>query len=564
MAEVITEMIVPGTYIEVRAEGLLSVGAIATGNVGVIGSAEMGGPDVQLIGSYEEGRARFGEPGAWDAGAGDDNLSLVRSLRLLFDNGARTVYARRVFDGGSGSGAAKPATYQLFNEANAAALTLVAKTPGEWGNRLEIRVEEGEAQAQVVDELVHGNGSFPLSAAAVLAPASDGDGDGGASIGRVVVRENGISKRFQLRASPVAASASVVQLNTSNRTLNFATRPAAAAEVRASYWVPKEKTRKITLRFGNVQEVYVVPSVSYLAQLLAAAPSKLVDVTPATGAGLPRVTPRFEAFRDGANGTVTNDLYRDALDELVDRNVQIVLVAGRKFSDIKSAVLGHVEKTENLGRERIAVVGADSSDVAKVQENANDVANKRVVLVAPGLRQRDPETGQLQELPPYFAAAAVAGRLSSVAPHVSLTNKELAGIEALAFDYNYGQLTSLLQDRVLVLQRKRGIRVVKGVTTDDEAFKEIAIRRIVDYAKEGTRQGASQYIGKLNNTRVRGNLRSTLDAFFSDMLRREFLTAYKLTVFADRPMEIRGEVLVTIDLMPTFSINFVRVVMNLS
>jgi hypothetical protein len=563
MSEVITETIIPGTYIEVRAEGLLSVGAIATGNVGVIGTAEMGGGDVQLLGSYEEGRARFGEPGAWDAGAGDDNLSLVRALRLLFDNGARTVYAQRVFDAAT----AKPAAYKLSNDANVEVLTLVAKTPGAWGNRLEIRVEEGEAQAEVVDEVIHGNGSFPLSAQSVLTPAAEGNGNGngdGASIGKVVVRENGIAKRFQLKASPATASASVVQLNASDRTLTFAARPAAAAEVRASYWVPKEKLRKITLRFGNVQEVYVVPSVSYLAQLLGNNPSKLVDVVKATGNGLPRVTPRFEVFKDGANGAVTNALYQTALDNLVDRNVQIVVVAGRKFTDVKSAVLGHVEKTENLGRERIAVVGADSSDVAKVQENANDVANKRVVLVAPGLKQQDPTTGQLQELPPYFAAAAVAGKLSSVSPHISLTNKELAGIDGLAVDYNYGQLTSLVQDRVLVLQRKRGIRVVKGITTDDEAFKQISIRRVVDYVKEGTRQGANQYIGKLNNTRVRGNLKSTLDGFLSDLLRREFLTGYKLTVFADRPMEIRGEVLVTMDLMPTFSIDVIRVVMNLS
>jgi hypothetical protein len=556
MSEVITETIIPGTYIEVRAEGLLSVGAIATGNVGVIGTAEMGGGDVQLLGSYEEGRARFGEPGAWDAGAGDDNLSLVRALRLLFDNGARTVYAQRVFD----ADAAKPATYQLSNDANTAVLTLAAKTPGEWGNRLEIRVEDAEAPAEVVDEVIHGNGSFPLSAKAVLTPAAEGNG--GANLGKIVVRENGIAKRFQLKASQPTAGA--VQLNPNDLTLTFAAKPAAAAEVRASYWVPKEKLRKITLRFGNVQEVYLVPSVSYLAQLLRTNPSKLVDVVKATGNGLPGVTPRFEAFQDGANGAVTNEHYRAALDGLVDRNVQIVVVVGRKFSDIKSAVLGHVEKTENLGRERIAVVGADSSDVAKVQENANDVANKRVVLVAPGLRQQDPATGQPQELPPYFAAAAVAGKLSSVAPHISLTNKELAGVDGLAVDYNYGQLTSLVQDRVLVLQRKRGIRVVKGITTDDEAFKQISVRRIVDYVKEGTRQGANQYIGKLNNTRVRGNLKSTLDNFLSDLLRREFLTGYKLTVFADRPMEIRGEVLVTMDLMPTFSIDVIRVVMNLT
>ncbi|HEX5833978.1 MAG TPA: phage tail sheath C-terminal domain-containing protein, partial [Pyrinomonadaceae bacterium] len=116
----------------------------------------------------------------------------------------------------------------------------------------------------------------------------------------------------------------------------------------------------------------------------------------------------------------------------------------------------------------------------------------------------------------------------------------------------------------LVLQKKRGIRVVKGITTDDEAFKQITLRRIVDYVKQGTRLGANQYIGKLNNKRVRDNLRTTLDSFLADLLIREFLTGYKLTVFADRPMEIRGEVLVTMDLNPTFSIDVIRVVMNLS
>ena len=106
--------------------------------------------------------------------------------------------------------------------------------------------------------------------------------------------------------------------------------------------------------------------------------------------------------------------------------------------------------------------------------------------------------------------------------------------------------------------------MVKAITTDDEAFKQITLRRIVDYCKQGTRLGANQYIGKLNNKRVRDNLRTTLDSFLADLLIREFLTGYKLTVFADRAMEIRGEVQVVMDLNPTFSIDVIRVVMNLS
>lgn len=562
MAEVITETILPGTYIEVRAEGLLTIGAIPTGNIGIIGTAEMGSSRIETLSSYEEGRARFGEPGEWDANNPGDNLNLVRALKLLFDNGASTVYAQRVFDEAS----AKAATFSIVNEGDVPVVTLKARTPGTAGNRLQIRIEPGEAQENIANELIiRSNGTLALSAQEVAMPANgNGDGAAQASVGNVTVRENGILIKYQLKSS--AASSQVVQLNPSNRTLTFNTLPSTGAEIRASYFVPQKSLRKVTIRLGNMQEVYVVPSVSYLVQRLKDErnPSRLVEVVETTGQGLPKATTRFEAFSGGSNGTVTKALYQTALDRLVEEDVQIVVVAGMGFSEIKADVIGHVEKTENLGRERIAVIGADRGDVEKILENANEVADKRVILVAPGIRQTDAVTGAVIDLPPYFSAAVIAGKLSSLSPHISLTNKTVAGVEALTSLYNYGDLKSLVLNRVLVLQKKRGIRVVKGVTTDDEAFKQITLRRIVDYVKQGTRLGANQYIGKLNNKRVRDNLRTTLDSFLADLLIREFLTGYKLTVFADRPMEIRGEVLVTMDLNPTFSIDVIRVVMNLS
>jgi tail sheath protein len=567
MAEVITETILPGTYIEVRAEGLLTIGAIPTGNIGIIGTAEMGSSRIETLSSYEEGRARFGDPGEWDANNPGDNLNLVRALKLLFDNGASTVYAQRVFD----EATAKAATFSITNESDVPVVTLKAKTPGTAGNRLQIRVEPGEAQENIANELiVRSNGTIALSAQEVAMPANgNGDGAAQASIGNVTVRENGILTKYQLKSS--AASSQVVQLNPANRTLTFNTLPSAAAEIRASYFVPQKSLRKVTIRLGNRQEVYVVPSVSYLVQRLRDErnPSKLVEVVDTTGQGLPKVTTRFETFSGGSNGTVSKALFQTALDRLVEQDVQIVVVAGMGFSEFKADIIGHVEKTENLGRERIAVIGADNNDVEKVLENANEIADKRVILVAPGMRQTDSETGAVIDLPPYFSAAVIAGKLASLSPHISLTNKTVAGVEALTpqsngSPYNYGDLKALVLNRVLVLQKKRGIRVVKGITTDDEAFKQITLRRIVDYVKQGTRLGANQYIGKLNNKRVRDNLRTTLDSFLADLLIREFLTGYKLTVFADRPMEIRGEVLVTMDLNPTFSIDVIRVVMNLS
>jgi hypothetical protein len=563
MAETITETILPGTYIEVRAEGLLTIGAISTGNVGLIGTAEMGTAQVENLDSYEKGRARFGEPGEWDPTAGGDNLGLVRALKLLFDNGARTVYARRVFD----EKTAKAAVYTLVGDDNAQLLTLRAKTPGAGGNRLQIRIEEGEAQENISNEMVtRSNGSFSISAKEILVPQTSGNGNGNGEpvLGSVTVRENGLSNKYQLKQS--SPSSQTVQINPSTRALTFNVPPSPQAEIRASYFAPKSGIRKVTLRQGNLQEVFLVPSATYLVQQLKSEtnPSKLVEVVETKGNGLPKATTRFEAFAGGANGSVSREHFQTALDDLVERDVQLIVVAGRNFSEIKSDILGHVEKTENLGRERIAVIGADSSEVEKILENANDIADKRVVLVAPGLKIQDPASGQTTELPPSYAAAAVAGKLSSLSPHISPTNKTLAGIDALAAEYNYGELKSLVQNRVLTLQRKRGIRIVKGITTDDEAFKQITLRRIVDYSKGGTRLGTNQYIGKLNNKRVRENLRTTLDGFLADLLRREFLTGYKLTVFADRAMEISGEVQVVMELNPTFSIDVIRVVMNLS
>lgn len=563
MSELITETILPGTYIEVRTEGLLSIGAISVGNVALIGTAEKGDDSIVRLASYEEARARFGDAPEWNPAEHDDNLSLVRAARLLFDGGAQTVYAVRVFDPTT----AVPARFSLGADGGTGGQPLVlrARTPGSWGNRLQIRVEPFEERLRIEDEMVPRlNGGFVLSAQKLLTVEPGADAP---SLGSVTVWENGIPKRYQLRTD--APSAQVVRVDVTSRALTFAAPPAAGASVMASYPVPADALRKVTMRFGAQQEVYVVPSLRYLAQLLSDpdSPSKLVEAEQLpTGDGLPALSDagRFATFANGANGTVSTGRYTEALDRLVDQDVQILVVAGLPFSRIKSSVLAHLEKSENAGRERVAFVGADRADVDKVLENANDIADKRLVLVTPGLHQIDPKTDRVVALPPPYAAAAVAGRLASLPPHVSLTNKTVAGIDALEMLYNQGEFKALVQNRVLALQTKRGIRVVKGITTHDEAFQQITTRRIVDYVKQGTRIGANQYIGKLNNRRVRENLRTTLDRFLSDLVLREFLTGYALNVTADRAMEIRGEVLVTMDLMPTFSIDVVRVIMNLS
>ena len=94
MSETISEMILPGTYIEVRSEGLIGVGGISTGNIGIVGTASKGPVgQVTILGSYAEALDIFGAYDRWSAAVDATPLSLVRGLEQLFRGGGSTARA---------------------------------------------------------------------------------------------------------------------------------------------------------------------------------------------------------------------------------------------------------------------------------------------------------------------------------------------------------------------------------------------------------------------------------------------------------------------------------------
>jgi len=63
-----SEMILPGTYIEVRAEGLISAGQISVNTLGIVGTARRGPVNVAIAPSnIGEVRDIFGLPDPFDA-----------------------------------------------------------------------------------------------------------------------------------------------------------------------------------------------------------------------------------------------------------------------------------------------------------------------------------------------------------------------------------------------------------------------------------------------------------------------------------------------------------------
>jgi phage tail sheath protein FI len=262
-----------------------------------------------------------------------------------------------------------------------------------------------------------------------------------------------------------------------------------------------------------------------------------------------------------ATDAAGQDDYIAAFNELAKDDVNI-LVAPQLSTDAAKAVFGTVLDTaENNNKDMMAVIGSDASTVANI--TAQVPTNDRIILSAPGIRAFDAAARQDVALSGTYSAAAVAGLLSTLAPQSSPTNKVLPGVVRLAQRFSYGELRQLVSGRVLVLEERQGVRVVRGLTTDDAAFRQVTTRRIVDFAKAGIRQASNPFIGRLNNQRVRKALQGAIDGFLTTMVSDEALIGYALEVTASRADEIGGRALVNVVLQPTFSIDFIAVTMVL-
>jgi hypothetical protein len=642
------EMVIPGTYIEVRPEGLISAGRVATGIVGVIGTARKGavGQPVTLSG-FSHARDVFGVADPFNRPEdGSHPLTLLRALEQLYNNGASSVVALRVAAPSQSS-----ATFDLLDATGHTVVTLTAKTPGTWGNDIRITTEPAQDDARI-DREVHTDAVDRLDHAPVV-PSAENQFRVFRGVSKRIqtldavyktVEEEDVlpdaSNRYLLAKTPVEQVAAVnqiwvldaqggtvrtygdgsilygtgappdageIRLNPSDGELTFEASqvPTATQRVRAryaaghddptagqvlvsewdgsldfasgeapqqtdgdrleaSYLVDRASSVQVGLRYGAAIESYTVPAGSLLADRVNASPVSQVTATADDifGGEVPKagVDAYFGTGSNspGGNGAEAgHDEYGAGLERLANELINIVVLAGQDAASTGSLLLGHLNATEQVDYERIGVIGAPGGTVAEFL--GHSMASDRVVLVAPGLQLEDGTV-----LPPAYTAAAVAGLISSVPVQTSLTNKVLA-IPGLALKANRGEQEQLIRRNVLTVILKEGHRVLKGLTTAGEGtpFSAVPTRRIVDYAKYGVRSAANPYIGRLNNARVRAALKATLDAFLTRMVQDEALTQYALDVSATRAQEIAGEVAVVMTLQPTFSIEFIRVVMIL-
>jgi hypothetical protein len=269
---------------------------------------------------------------------------------------------------------------------------------------------------------------------------------------------------------------------------------------------------------------------------------------------------------NGTNGATAGPSdYKQGLNALTNQNAHIIVLAGETADDMGALLISHVETASSdlMQRERIGVIGSSpSNSVDRLDALTQD--DGRIVFVGPGLKVTDTTSDKEVTLPGTYTAAAVAGRISSLDPHFSPTNKTI-NAKGLEKEFNGTELEQLVLNQVMVLEDRNGaIRIVRGITSSSNpTWAQVTTRRIVDYAKMGVRAVANPFIGKLNNERVRQALKSSINSLLADMVNREMLISYELDVSAMPEQEIRGIAQVTIVVRPTFSIDYILVIMYL-
>jgi hypothetical protein len=143
-------MIIPGTYITVRSEGLISAGRIVTGWSEWWARLRAGRSPSRSHWAGSQTREIFGSPGDFNQPEdGSNPLTAMRALSLLHSNGASSIVAVRV-----AGGTKSTATFAVQDAQDRTVVVLTAATLGTWANSMQIKVEAADADCLVRDEVI--------------------------------------------------------------------------------------------------------------------------------------------------------------------------------------------------------------------------------------------------------------------------------------------------------------------------------------------------------------------------------------------------------------------------
>ena len=83
-------LVIPGAYVQVRADALIAGAAVSTGNIGIVGTAGATPDATEILSGYDDAVNAFGAYDAFSSG----KKNLTRGLELAYRNGGGVTFAR--------------------------------------------------------------------------------------------------------------------------------------------------------------------------------------------------------------------------------------------------------------------------------------------------------------------------------------------------------------------------------------------------------------------------------------------------------------------------------------
>ena len=196
-----------------------------------------------------------------------------------------------------------------------------------------------------------------------------------------------------------------------------------------------------------------------------------------------------------------------------------IIVPMTPSSAIQASVLSHcLSMSSATGkRERFMVVGGDKSlSVDAVKSLASKFADKRAVVVWPGIQDYD-DKGQLTTWPPTYLAATIGGMLaaqSDVAQPLTAKPVSVRGLETVA---RLSDLDDLVTNGVLAVRYDsgRGYTITQSLTTwtgdTRYARREISTMRAADATMKLIRNSIQGFIGSKLSDRAIDQIKNRVD-----------------------------------------------------
>lgn len=327
-------------------------------------------------------------------------------------------------------------------------------------------------------------------------------------------------------------------------------------------------TVKLTVVGDGKQEVWdnltMTPGTQrYLIDFLNAN-STLLLATAGPSPNLP-ATLAATALSGGTNGNVTDDSDyigsagppATGIAAFVGQNVNIIVAAGQSSAAIHTALDVHCQ---SMG-DRIAVVGGElGEDKSETLARAAALASDRVVLSYPGIKVFDQLANDTVTLPSAFFAANVAGRIGTLDPFRSPSNKQIRGILGMEVDVNDADLSDLIQGGVVVctVKGRLGFRLRDGLTTTASfPFNQINIRRLFDQIVRGVTEGNQDLVSEPNNEDTQHALKQGITDFLDRLQGQGAIKQFYVNVYSSEADQKAGFLYADIGIFPTYAADFI-------